>query len=153
MSRLATLLAVFFGVGRLPLAPGTWASGVALVLFWFLVPHPVLHGAILVLLMVVGVPACTEAERRVGERDPGSVVLDEVLGMGVALWMLPLEHAPYMALVAFILFRLFDIWKPWPIQRLQDWKGGWGIMADDLLAGVYANLWVQAGAFMIHQIA
>jgi phosphatidylglycerophosphatase A len=150
---MQVLLATFFGVGRLPFAPGTWASAAALPIFWFLVPHPILHGAALVLVAALGVPVCTAAERLAGERDPGSVVLDEVAGMGTALLFLPLEHAPYMALMAFILFRLFDIWKPWPIHRIQDWKGGWGIMADDLLAGVYANLCVQAAAFFVRQIA
>lgn len=156
MSRLAVWFATFFGVGRLPLAPGTWASAVALVLFWLLLPAPLIYGGILLALTLLGVPACTEAERVAGEQDPGSVVLDEVAGMGVAMLWLPgdpVEHRPYLALMAFILFRLFDIWKPWPVHRFQNLRGGWGIMADDLAAGVYANALVQLGAFVVRQIA
>jgi len=156
MRSFSTILATFFGVGRLPLAPGTWASAVALVLFWFVLPMPLLHAGLLLLLCIVGVPACTSAERAAGEHDPGWVVLDEVLGMGVALWALPLqpvEYRPYLVLMAFILFRLFDIWKPYPIRRLQDLKGGWGIMMDDLLAGIYANALIHLGSFIVRQIA
>ncbi len=151
MNAFSVAWATFFGVGKLPLAPGTWASAVAVPLFWFLMPTPIFHALVLALLMGFGVPVCTRAEKVAGERDPGSVVLDEVLGMGVALWAVPRE--PHFILMAFILFRLFDIWKPYPIRKLQDLPGGWGIMVDDLLAGIYANGLIKVGVFVVMQIA
>ena len=151
MNRAARSLALFFGVGRLPWAPGTWASAAALPLFWMLMDRPWVHAGALILLMAVGIPACTVAEKLEGERDPNSVVLDEVVGMGTALLFLPKD--PSLVVMAFILFRLFDIWKPWPIRRLQDLPGGWGIMVDDVLAGLYACAWLHAGSALIRQIA
>lgn len=151
MRRAAGVLARFFGVGRLPWAPGTWASAAALPIFWFLLPQPFLHGLVLVVLTAVGIPACTEAEKEAGERDPNHVVLDEVAGMGTALLGVPQD--PQMAVVAFLLFRLFDIWKPYPIRGLQDLPGGWGIMLDDLLAGAYACGCVHLAMFVMRQIA
>jgi len=143
-------IATFFGIGRIPFAPGTWASLAALPFFWFLVPRPPIHILTLVLLFIVGIPLCTRAEKDMGETDPSSIVLDEVLGMGVALVGVPRE-TPYI-LMAFILFRLFDIWKPYPIRTIQKLPGGWGIMVDDLLAGLYALGWVHIGSFLVQSI-
>ena len=86
----------------------------------------------------LGIWAAGREEARVGVRDPSSVVVDEVAGMLVALIAAPPGLG--WALALFCLFRVFDVWKPYPIHRLQDLPGGWGIVADDLLAGVYANL-------------
>lgn len=74
-------------------------------------------------------------------------MIDEVLGMGVSLLWVPREW-PYIVM-AVILFRIFDIWKPYPIQRVEKLPGGWGIMLDDLLGGIYANIWVQIGVFLV----
>jgi phosphatidylglycerophosphatase A len=143
--RLSVNLAVFFGVGRLPWAPGTWGSLAALLLFYPLVGHPWALPVLTVALTALSIPACTLAEKALGEVDPSSVVVDEVVGMGVALSFLPEPHL-YYALSAFLLFRLFDIWKPFPWRKLQDLPGGWGIVVDDVGAGLYANLFLQAGA-------
>jgi phosphatidylglycerophosphatase A len=89
-------------------------------------------------VIAVGVWAAGVEEARVGRHDPSSVVIDEVAGMLVALIAAPAGLG--WAGVLFLLFRVFDVWKPYPIGRLQDLPGGWGIVADDLLAGVYANV-------------
>lgn len=148
--RLAWVLATVAGIGdRLP-APGTTVGstvGVALfALSTALVPISArwVAGLGLLLLVPVAVWACgVEAARR-GSTDPGPVVLDEVAGQWVALAVLVAAHpdAPRLPdlVASFFLFRLFDIWKPWPIRWLERLRGGWGIVADDLAAGLEAGL-------------
>jgi phosphatidylglycerophosphatase A len=140
----ATAIAVFFGVGYLKPGPGTWAS-LASVLLWFAAArtlHPSPHVLLAILLagitfaIALGVPAATIAERVSGCHDPGFVVIDEVAGQGIALLFCPPDWRH--ALMAFILFRLFDITKPFPIRRLERLPAGWGIIFDDLAAGLYA---------------
>ncbi len=96
---------------------------------------------------MAGVAASGKTEKDLKVKDPSCVVIDEVLGMGVSLLWVPREW-PYIVM-AVILFRIFDIWKPYPIQRLEKLPGGWGIMLDDLLGGIYANVWVQIGVFLV----
>ncbi len=92
-------------------------------------------------------------EKEIGEIDPSSAVIDEVLGMGVAMLITPnvvgIPRWPFV-LMALILFRIFDIWKPYPIRKFEKLPGGWGIMTDDLAAGVYARVWLQIGAWIVH---
>ncbi|HTC22232.1 MAG TPA: phosphatidylglycerophosphatase A, partial [bacterium] len=132
-------IATFLGVGKLPLAPGTWASVVAALLFYPLIDHPVVQGCVLIAVFFVGVFACTQYAKNLGEVDPSSAVIDEVLGMGVAMLAIPKQWS--FAVMALILFRVFDIWKPYPIRRIEKLPGGWGIMTDDLVAGIYAWVW------------
>lgn len=141
--RWSVRLAIFFGAGRLPWMPGTWGSLAALLIFYPLVGHPWVLAAVTLLLTAIAIPACTVAERVIGEKDPPSVVVDEVVGMGVSMSFLPQPHL-YYALSAFLLFRLFDVWKPYPWRKSQDLPGGWGIVVDDLGAGLYANLFLHA---------
>ena len=94
-------------------------------------------------MAVIGLWAAGREEARVGVRDPSTIVVDEVAGMLLTLVAAPAGLG--WALAGFFLFRVFDVWKPWPIDRLQDLPGGWGVMTDDLLAGVYANLLLQLG--------
>jgi len=147
MKTFCIWIATFLGIGKIPFAPGTWASLAAVPIFWTLIPHLPAHLSILAVLFLLAVPICTRAEREMEETDPSAIVLDEVLGMGVALLGVPREF-PFV-LMAFILFRLFDIWKPFPIHRLQKLPGGWGIMMDDLVAGLYALGWVHIGNFLV----
>ncbi len=149
MDRLSTILATFFGVGRLPWAPGTWGSLAGLLLAWPFLDRPWFLVVAVVVLTVVAIPACTRAEAVMGEKDPPSIVVDEVVGTWTALVALPdprVETRFYYAVMAFILFRLFDIWKPFPWKKAQNLPGGWGILADDLGAGLYANLFLRVGA-------
>lgn len=140
------------GVGAAPWAPGTAGSLVGLALGWgagrVLAPSWYLAGT--VVLFAVGVVAATRVERAAHRKDPSVVVIDEVVGMLVALFALPLQAADVLA--AFLCFRVFDIAKPFPLRRLEAQSGGWGIMLDDLVAGLYTNgliqvgLWVMRGA-------
>lgn len=143
-------IATFLGVGKLPWAPGTWASLVAAALFFPLVDRPLAHAGVLLAVLIIGVFACGQYAKGLGDADPSSAVIDEVLGMGLAMLAIP-KSWPFVAM-AIILFRLFDIWKPFPIRRLEKLPGGWGIMVDDMVAGLYARVWIQIGVWGIHWI-
>ena len=141
--KLAYLCATFFFSGYSPVAPGTAGSAAGLILIlplrWLGMPW--LDLAAVAAIFALGVWSATMVERDIGIEDPGIVVLDEVLGMLISLLWLPLSWQ--VVLAAFLAFRLFDIIKPWPAGRLEYLGGGLGIMADDAMAGVYANLVVQ----------
>lgn len=123
------------GVGYAPLAPGTVASLLALLILWAL-PFSRLGLALTVLIVAgVGGWAAGRAERLLGSKDPSPVVIDEVVGMFLSVLALP--RSPWLLLVAFLLFRLLDIVKPFPIRQSQALSGGPGVMLDDLIAGVY----------------
>jgi len=107
-------------------------------LVWGLRPTDLGLLAAAALVTAIGIWASWREEARVGTHDPSSIVVDEVAGMLVALVGHP-RSLPWV-LALFLLFRVMDVWKPFPIRKLQDLTGGWGIVADDLLAGVYANL-------------
>jgi phosphatidylglycerophosphatase A len=148
------------GVGYLPLAPGTWGSLLAVGVYFFahiafLNPHIDTPAAVtsyvfvtgelvtIFAVTVVGIWAASRTERVLKIKDPGKVVVDEVAGQSIALLAVPLstEHLwPVWMLVAFILFRFFDIVKPYPARKFESLHGGLGIMADDVVAGVYAAI-------------
>jgi phosphatidylglycerophosphatase A len=136
---LATVVATGLGSGYSPLAPGTAGSAVGLLLFWPMRGlSPLALALAIALVSAAGVAAASRVARRAGQEDPGRVVVDEVAGMWVTLWLLP--ATPLLAALGFVAFRVMDVWKPWPARDLERLPGGWGIMADDLMAGVYANL-------------
>jgi len=129
----------FAGSGFAPIAPATAASFVVAVLWWAYAPVPLATQiALLVVVTALGVPAATALERRHGH-DPKLVVCDEVAGMLVTFLAVPVVG--FRACMAgFFWFRVFDILKPPPVRQLERLPRGWGIMADDLLAGVYAQV-------------
>ena len=136
--------ATFFGAGYGKPGPGTWGS-VAALLLWRLFAwdvHPSPHALLLALIdgivvaILCGVPAATIVERESGRTDPGFVVIDEVIGQWIALLGSPADWRH--GLIALVLFRLFDITKPFPVRRLERLPGGWGIVFDDVAAGLYA---------------
>jgi phosphatidylglycerophosphatase A len=138
----ATLVATLFGAGRLKPGPGTWAS-LATVLLWGLacsrIPVSSRVWATLIaaaIVTLIGIPAATLVARSSGLKDPQFVVIDEVAGQLVTLIAVPLAWKSFLA--GLILFRVFDIWKPFPIRRLERLPEGAGIVVDDLGAGVYA---------------
>src|SRR5271168_5084778 len=161
--RISFLLATWFGLGYLPKAPGTWGSVGGLALIWLIIytePHvrfwtgdhylvfwnfPTACG---LLLACVGVWVSSRVADYSQQKDPQVVVIDEVSGQVLTLLLaVPRETAwSYLSLTwtevlaGFLLFRLFDILKPFPIRRLEKLPGGWGIMADDWLAGIYAAI-------------
>jgi len=138
----ATLVATFLGVGRLKPGPGTWAS-IATVILWALASLVIPPSArtwtnviAVVGVTLVGIPAATRVARASGNKDPQIVVVDEVAGQLVALIAVPLAWKTSLA--GLILFRAFDILKPFPIRRLERLPEGIGIVVDDLGAGLYA---------------
>ena len=138
----ATVVATFFGAGRLKPGPGTWGS-LATVIVWALASSriPVASRlwatiAAAAVVTIIGIPAATRVERASGLKDPQFVVIDEVAGQLVALIAVPLAWKTFLA--GLILFRVFDILKPFPIRRLERLPEGTGIVVDDLGAGLYA---------------
>ena len=134
----ALAVATVFGVGYAPVAPGTFGSAAGLLLWLLLPASPLIQGLTIVVLFVAGSLAGNAAERFYGKTDPRHVVIDEVMGMVITLFLIPVGAAG--ALLGFLLFRATDVIKPWPANRLESLPGGWGVMADDAMAAVYANL-------------
>jgi phosphatidylglycerophosphatase A len=134
----ALAVATALGVGYVPYAPGTFGSAVGLLLWWALPSSSLAQAAAIVAIFVIGSWSGSVAERHFGREDPGQVVVDEVAGMLVTLFLVPVGWIG--AIFGFFLFRISDIIKPYPANRLERLPGGIGIMADDVMAAVYANL-------------
>jgi phosphatidylglycerophosphatase A len=127
------------GVGYLPLAPGTFGSIVGVAIFLLL--PPIAIPITILAVTFVGIWAGTRTEELSKRKDPGKIVVDEVAGQLIALFPLVfVKWSMIMVMVSFILFRFFDIVKPYPANRLQELKGGAGVMCDDLVAGAYAAI-------------
>lgn len=139
---LPGLIATWFGSGLLPTAPGTWGSLAALPFAWALIQFGGMAAIVTATIAatIVGIWAGGAYADAIGRHDPASVVIDEVAGQWLATIpiavLAPSGWLPW--LIAFAAFRLFDITKPWPARRVERWPGGVGIMADDIVAGVYA---------------
>lgn len=140
MNRLGLFIATCAFIGYVPVAPGTFGSAAGLVVFFAVrgTGSASLELAAIVIVFAVGVWSGTVAERHLGDVDPAPVVIDEVAGMLITLAFLPVDLTG--TLVGFLIFRLFDVVKPWPSSRLERLPGGFGIMADDAMAGVYGQL-------------
>ncbi len=144
--RLAWWVGTVFGIGALPKAPGTWGSVAAALVYGLLFPQQasllleVVFFFIMAATFFAGVWAGSELEKAMGH-DPSAVVVDEVVGMWLSLFLIP--PLWYWILIAFLLFRLFDITKWLGANRIQNLRGGWGIMADDVLAGFWSNVILQ----------
>ena len=149
LGRLRYIVAVGFGSGFSPVASGTAGSLVALPLIWALVElggwQALLGGTVVV--TGIGFWAAEGVARWTGRNDPREVVIDEIAGQMVTLLFVPLTVQTVVA--GFLLFRVADIWKPFPARRSEALPGGLGIMMDDLIAGVYANLAVQAMILLV----
>ncbi|MCP9496567.1 MAG: phosphatidylglycerophosphatase A [Pyrinomonadaceae bacterium MAG19_C2-C3] len=149
------------GVGHIPLAPGTWGSLLGIVVYvvflyasvaasaysyahgfdgeQFLALQTTLKLAFLIGIVWLGIWAATRAEPLLGGKDPGAVIIDEIAGQLVTFLFVPFTLPWWMIPVGFVLFRFFDIWKPYPVRRIEALESGLGVMADDLVAGVYAG--------------
>lgn len=139
---VALVSATVCGVGYAPIAPGTFGSAAGLALWWLLPAGPLAQGIAILGLFALGSWSGNVAERHFGKTDPRQVVIDEVMGMLVTLFMNPVGWLG--ALGAFLLFRAADVLKPYPADRFERLHGGLGIMADDGMAAVYANLTLRA---------
>ena len=141
--RISIAIASMLRIGFIPGAPGTYASLATTLIFllFYSISHriePALHLSAICLISLVGVLTASDASKSTGIEDPSFVVIDEVAGQLLAFLFLPVNA--FNLILGFAAFRLFDIWKPFPIRKLEPLGKGVGIMADDLLAGVYANL-------------
>jgi phosphatidylglycerophosphatase A len=163
LPRASTVVASVFGIGYFDIAPGTIMSAIA-------VPLAILIGlkggggmgilASSLIAFVIGVLACADHVRETGRQDPSECVIDELAGQWLACafamltfnGLLPLDHLSLPAFaLAFVLFRLFDIWKPWPVSWADTkLKGGIGVMTDDMIAGLMAGVLVAAARFFLH---
>ncbi len=147
IDRLSLEFASALRIGFIPGAPGTYAS-LATTLVFFTVFHmsgrisPGAHLCAILLVSILGIAASANVSRNAGVEDPQYVVIDEVAGQLLTFLWAPVN--PLTPLLGLAFFRVFDMWKPLGIRRMESFKGGLGIMADDLLAGVYANLALQA---------
>jgi phosphatidylglycerophosphatase A len=163
---ISTFFATGCGIGMIPFAPGTWGSleglagalllwgyldgmhflGGGLIVHYSLTDTAILiaYGSVAGVVFLIGVGSSSLVERTAGIKDPGPIVIDEVAGQILASSVVPClrwyGHGWTFWILSFLLFRLFDIWKPGPINRLQDLPGGWGIMMDDVAAGILAGV-------------
>jgi len=149
VTRVAVFLATVAYCGYFPIAPGTVGSAAGLVVYalvWW-TGSPLLEVGLILGLFALGVWAGTVAERYFGGIDPGPIVLDEVVGMLITLAFIPVGWSG--ALAGFVLFRIFDVIKPFPAGRFERLHGGLGVMADDAMAAVYANVSLRLTIWML----
>ena len=152
MRRLGVFVATCGYIGYAPIAPGTFGTAAGLAVYYLIRSTgsiAVELGAIVV-LFVIGVWSGNEAERHFAKVDPGPVVIDEVVGMLITVALLPVNVTG--AIVGFLLFRVLDVFKPWPSGRFERLPGGLGVMADDGMAAVYANIVLRAIILMFGRI-
>ena len=142
VQRLALLIATVAGVGHAPFAPGTVASALTALALGVLSPSRFALVVGVVAVILIGTWASQDAERSLGGKDPGAIVIDEVAGMALSVLTLPLT--PAVLIAGFVLFRVFDVVKPYPANALQRLPGGVGVMIDDVVAGLYALLLLLA---------
>ena len=148
MRPLALVVATWFGCGFVPWAPGTIGSLAGLLIAgllhaWFGAGRPTLI-LLIAALLAPAIWSATQTERAMKQKDPGIVVVDEVLGQWLTLLgATSLGVRTFVA--AFILFRIFDVWKPWPVRRFETLPEGFGIVADDLAAGLYGAIFLYLG--------
>lgn len=137
------ILALGFGTGLARFAPGTFGTLAAIPLYWLMQPLTIFYYSLItVLLFVAGIFLCGSAANKLGVHDHPGIVWDEIVGYLITMFMAPVGIV--WIVVGFVLFRIFDIWKPWPIAWLDaKVSGGLGIMVDDVLAGIYAAVVLQ----------
>jgi len=149
MKTIAGLISTFFGAGFFPVAPGTLASLEAALIYGLVARRLAFLPYLLILAAVflIGAAAAETTARVLKQTDPRLIVIDEVVGQGIALFCAPAGWEWIAG--GFFLFRVFDVLKPWPIRLLERLPGGWGIMADDVLAGVFSALVLQGARWVL----
>lgn len=140
LRRLGVFIATCAHVGYAPVAPGTFGSLVGLLIYYLVRrEHSIpVELAVIGIAVMIGLWSATEAEHHFGGIDPGPVVIDEVVGMLITLALHPVNILG--AIAGFLIFRVLDIVKPWPARRLELLPGGFGVVLDDMMAGIYGNL-------------
>jgi phosphatidylglycerophosphatase A len=150
---IVKVFATGFGFGFSPIAPGTvgalWGVGIYLLLTFLGVGMPI-YVAVVVVLVAVSIPICSRAERLFGGKDPGKIVLDEIVSVPITLFLVPMK-IPLIA-IGFVLNRLFDIVKIPPAQQSQKLRGGLGVVMDDVIAGIQSNLVMHLMVFLYSRL-
>lgn len=147
--RFSEIIGTMFYIGKIPLAPGTWGSLVALLL-WYLIKPKIIDPLFLLItggLFFIGIAVSEIITRELDNYDPKEIVIDEWVGMWIALYLVP--HSIFWGLVSFFLFRFFDIFKPGPVQIMDDIHSPIGVMLDDVIAGILALLVTQSLMYYI----
>jgi phosphatidylglycerophosphatase A len=148
MNLLSKIISTFFGVGYFPLAPGTLTSLIVVLLYKFYLhtwSWP-FYLMLLFFLFIIGTITSTQYSSDLKNKDPRNIVIDEA--MGQALLLFHLGGAWFPLILSFLLFRLFDIVKPYPIKKIENFPKGWGIMMDDIAAAVYAGVLIRLYLFL-----
>ena len=141
--KISELIATCFKVGYLPLAPGTWGSIFAILVWWVLLKDLdlLIFGIVIILFFFIGIIVSNIIIDQNDNNDPSYIIIDELVGQWLALWILPDGY--FYIIIAFILFRFFDIIKPWPIRFIEQLPKGLGVMCDDLAAGLITLILTQ----------
>jgi phosphatidylglycerophosphatase A len=147
IKRAGLAFATVCGVGYAPVAPGTFGSAAGLLVWWLLPASATAQLVAIVAIFIVGSWSGNIAERHFGRTDPGQVVVDEVMGMLITLFLNPVGWIG--AFAGFLIFRVFDVIKPYPANKLEQLHGGIGVMADDGMAAIYANLLLRLGLYLL----
>jgi len=142
------LLSTFFGIGYLPYCPGTWASLLGIGIYFLLRNYFVIYIGLAIITLITGFLISGKAEDKFKEVDSSFIVIDEIAAMLVLLIFVP--RSLIFLTLAFFIFRAIDILKPFPIKKIEKFSGSWGIMGDDLLAGVYTIcvIWIINNLFL-----
>ena len=146
-------LAYGFGTGLAPFAPGTFGSLVGIALFWVMASLGAgTYAGVVVVLFIAGIFICGQTARDTAAVDPGFIVYDEIIGFAVAMYLMPREWRWIAA--GFVIYRIFDIWKPFPIHRVEEnLELGTAIMTDDVIAGIYTLIILQLARLAIEKFA
>ena len=141
--KISEWIATCFKVGYLPLAPGTWGSIFAILVWWVLLKDLdlLIFGIVIILFFFIGIIVSNIIIDQNGDNDPSHIIIDELVGQWLSLWMLP--DGSFYIIILFILFRFFDIIKPWPIRFIEQLPKGLGVMCDDLTAGLITLILIQ----------
>ncbi len=141
--KISEWIATCFKVGYLPFAPGTWGSVFAILLWWVLLKdlNTYIFGAIIIIFLLIGIVVSNIIIDQSGDHDPSYIIIDELVGQWLALFLIP--DGFFNIAISFILFRFFDIIKPWPIRLIEKFPKGLGVMSDDLTAGLITLILIQ----------
>lgn len=146
VEKIALIFSTGFGLGYCPMAPGTAGSLLGILLGWAIsFFDPAISFMLLLFFVVLASLAADITEKAMHYKDPSIVVIDEIVGMAISMWHIKFSWSS--AIILFLLFRLFDIWKPFPVKQMEDlFKGGLGIVMDDVMAGIYSNIFWRLGS-------
>jgi len=139
--KIVKMLSTWFYVGNLPVAPGTAASAVGVVMAMICSSNVFFYVCVTLIVTILGFMVSGRMEEILDQKDPGCIVIDEVAGVMIAFFLLPLT--PVVIITAFFLFRAFDMFKIYPVNKFEQLKGSTGVMMDDVIAGVYTNVVMQ----------